>query len=354
MDEIRVGIVGAGANTRKRHIPGLEEQNDVEIVAVANRTRESGERVAKEFEIPKVYDTWLEVMDDEDIDAVCIGTWPYMHAPMTIAALEAGKHVLVEARMAMNSEEAREMLAISKANPDLVSQIVPAPHTLSVDRTIKEMITAGYIGDLVNMRVTIAANSTFPAHDTPLHWRHDRDLSGNNIMSMGIWYEALMRWAGPAKSVQALSQVVVKHRKDESGRRRAITVPDQIDVLCQMACGGTLNMSVTTVSGLASPLDVWVHGTDGTLRLEQTDQQTDQGLPGLRLTGGKRGDKALKEITIMSEKKGRWRVEEEFISAIRGMEPVTHTNFTDGVKYMEWTDAVTDAFQTGETVHLPL
>ena len=143
MDEIRVGIVGAGANTRKRHIPGLEEQKDVEIVAVANRTRESGERVAKEFEIPKVYDTWLEVMDDEDIDAVCIGTWPYMHAPMTIAALEAGKHVLVEARMAMNSEEAREMLAASKANPDLVAQIVPAPHTLSVDQTIIDMVTAG-------------------------------------------------------------------------------------------------------------------------------------------------------------------------------------------------------------------
>ena len=55
---IRVGLIGAGANTRLRHIPGFREQRDVEIVAVANRSRESGERIAGEFEIPTVYDNW--------------------------------------------------------------------------------------------------------------------------------------------------------------------------------------------------------------------------------------------------------------------------------------------------------
>jgi predicted dehydrogenase len=353
MDEIRVGFIGAGANTRKRHIPGLEAQKGVEIVAVANRTRESGEIVAKEFEIPKVYDSWLEIIDDEDIDAVCIGTWPYMHAPMTIAALEAGKHVLVEARMAMNSHEAREMLAVSKANPDLVAQIVPAPHTLPVDRTIMDMIGSGYIGELVNMRVAVGAGSSFPNAETPLHWRHDRDLSGNNIMTMGIWYEALMRWVGPAATVQALGQVVVKKRRDDSGRLKSITIPDQIDILCRMACGGTMNMSVTTVSGMAPNMEVWIYGTEGTLRLEAVDSG-DPGAPGLKLSGARRGEKALKEVTIEPSKKGKWRVEEEFINAINGEEPVTHTSFTDGVKYMEWTDAVTRAHLSGETVALPL
>lgn len=353
-DEIRVGLIGAGANTKKRHIPGLETQKGVEIVAVANRTRESGEKVAKEFEIPKVYDSWLEIIDDDDIEAVCIGTWPYMHAPMAIAALEAGKHVLVEARMAMNSEEARDMLAVSKANPDLVAQIVPAPHTLSVDRTVMEMITSGYIGDMVNMRVSVGATSSFPGWDSPLHWRHDRDMSGNNIMTMGIWYEALMRWVGPATTVQTLAQTIVTHRKDESGRRRAITIPDQVDILCRMAVGGTMNMSVTTVSGFAPALDVWIYGTEGTLRLEQMEGVIDGGLPILRLTAGKRGEKGMKEVPIPAEKRGKWRVEEEFVAAINGEELVTHTNFFDGVKYMEWTDAVSDALQSGATVHLPL
>ena len=124
---IRIGLIGAGANTRLRHIPGFREQSGVEIVAVANRSRESGERIAGEYEIPKVYDNWLQLMEDDSIDAVCIGTWPYMHRNLVLASLEAGKHVLTEARMAMNAQEAHEMLDAARQFPDLVTQIVPGP-----------------------------------------------------------------------------------------------------------------------------------------------------------------------------------------------------------------------------------
>ena len=58
---LRVGVVGAGANTRKYHIPNLRAQTGVEIVSVANRTRESGERAAKELGIPRAYDTWQQL-----------------------------------------------------------------------------------------------------------------------------------------------------------------------------------------------------------------------------------------------------------------------------------------------------
>ena len=99
---IRIGLIGAGRNTRDRHIPGFHEVSGVEIVAVANRSRESGRVVADQFNIPTVYDSWQELLEDESINAVCIGTWPYMHRTLTIAALQAGKHVLTEARMASN------------------------------------------------------------------------------------------------------------------------------------------------------------------------------------------------------------------------------------------------------------
>jgi hypothetical protein len=93
---IRVGLIGAGSNTTKLHIPGLKKQAGVEIVAVANRTRESGQRVASEFGIAKVHDDWPALIDDDGIDAVCIGTWTYMHSTLLIAALEAGEHVLAK------------------------------------------------------------------------------------------------------------------------------------------------------------------------------------------------------------------------------------------------------------------
>src|SRR5215813_14247239 len=129
MQTIRIGVVGAGGNTRLHHIPKLKKIAGVEIAAVANRSRASSERVAQEFGIPRVHDKWQDLVKDPGIDAVVIGTWPYMHCPITLAALDAGKHVLTEARLAMNSKEARQMLAASRARPNLITQVVPGPTT---------------------------------------------------------------------------------------------------------------------------------------------------------------------------------------------------------------------------------
>src|SRR5262245_8160098 len=153
---IRVGLIGAGGNTKAFHITGFAKQANVQIVAVANRTRESSQRVAHEFAIPKIHDHWQSLLEDASIDAVCIGTWPYMHAPLTIAALEAGKHVLCEARMAMDHSEARAMLAASLRHPGLTAQIVPAPHTLAYDRTIVEMIAGGVLGEMISIEARTA------------------------------------------------------------------------------------------------------------------------------------------------------------------------------------------------------
>ena len=166
-------------------------------------------------------------------------------------------------------------------------------------------------------------------------------------MTMGIWYEAMMCWVGPAATVQALGQTVVKHRKDESGRRVAMAIPDLLDILCRMEQGGQMRMSVSTVLGLAPGTEVCLYGTEGTIRLAETGGE-------LGLWSGRRGDGALQPVEISPEKIGGWRVEEEFINAVRGIEAVTHTDLVTAVKYMEWSDAVCMSLGTGETVHLPL
>lgn len=344
---IRVGVIGAGANTKKLHIPKLRAQKDVDIVCVANRSRASSQRVAAEFAIPKIAENWLQIVYDEDVDAICIGTWPNMHAPVTIAALEADKHVLCEARMALNSIEAQAMLEASRVCPHLIAQVVPAPHTLEFDQTIIDLITSGYIGDLIEIDARITSGSHFPQWDSPASWRHDRDLSGNNIMYMGIWYEAVMRWVGPAKTVQAIGQNVVRHRKRADGGRIAMTIPDHVEVLCRMEQGGHMRLCISSVVGHLPAVEIFICGTDGTILL--TDKSGE-----LALQAGQRRHKKLSPVKIPKKKRGRWRVEEEFINAIRGSETVTHTDFASGVKYMEWTDAVTKAIRTGQTVHLPL
>lgn len=346
---LRVGLIGAGGNTTSRHIPGFLAQPDVSLVAVANRTRASGQRVAKEFGIPKVHDDWRSLLADGEVDAVCIGTWPYMHSTLTIAALEAGKHVLCEARMAMDLADAEGMLAASLDHPALVAQIVPAPHTLAFDRTIQRLIAGGAIGELIAIDARIAANRAYPDGAGPVHWRQDRALSGMNVMNMGIWYEAMMRWVGPAKTVMAVGQSVVPHRLDADGRRMAMEIPDHIDVVGEMEQGGQMRFNVSSVLGHAPDMaDVHIFGTEGTIRLRQPVGGQ------LELTAGKRGDKALKPVRMRKGDIGGWRVEEEFVNAVRGKEPVTHTNFQTGVRYMEWTEAVTRSLRTGAAICLPL
>jgi predicted dehydrogenase len=341
--KIRVGLIGAGGNTRALHIPGFAKQDGVQIVAVANRTRESSQRVADEFSIPKVHDHWQALLEDASIDAVCIGTWPYMHAPMTVAALEAGKHVLCEARMAMDHTEARAMLAASLRHPALTAQIVPAPHTLAFDRTIIEMIAGGYIGELISIDARIAAARSYPDGSAQQHWRQNRAFSGDNIMSMGIWYEAMMRWLGPAARVMAMTKIATPKRKDEAGQWHEVKVPDHVDILVNFKSGPVAHLRFSSLTALAPPAEAWIFGSEGTLRIEPDAK---------RLSGGRRGDKELKEIAIPADQRIGWRVEEEFVNAIRGREKITHTNFEDGVRYMEFTEAVWKSAAGGQAVEV--
>src|SRR5262249_14771186 len=117
ISRLRIGLIGAGANTRARHIPGLRTIEGVEIAAVCNRRPESTQAVAREFGIPRTFRHWEEVIADRALDAVVIGTWPYLHCPITLAALAAGKHVLTEARLSLNAAEAHRMLAAGRKHP---------------------------------------------------------------------------------------------------------------------------------------------------------------------------------------------------------------------------------------------
>ena len=250
-DTIRVGVVGAGANTRDRHIPGLQAIDGVEIVAVCNRSMESGERVAKRFGIERVCTNWQDIVQAEDVDAVVIGTWPYMHRLVTVAALEADKHVMCEARMAMNASEAHCMYNALRSRPHLVAQIVPSPFSLRVDRTIQRLIRDGWLGDV--LVVDIHAGGTFIDQDDTMHWRHNMDFSGLNVMTMGIWYEAMLRWVGEATSIIAQGKTFTPMRKDEQGRLTGVRIPDHIDIIADLACGGQAHIQVSNVTGFGEP-----------------------------------------------------------------------------------------------------
>ncbi len=340
---IRIGIVGAGANTRSRHIPGLLAHDGVQLIAVANRRRASSERVARDYGIARVHDHWRQVVAADDLDAIVIGTWPYLHCPVTLAALATGKHVLTEARMAMNLAEAEMMLAASRRAPHLVTQIVPGGGSLHADATIRRLIADGYLGDIV--AVEVKQSNGFIDREAPFHWRHNTEYSGLNIMRMGILYEDVLFWLGPAVRLSALGRTFVKMRTDEDGVPRAISIPDHLDIIGEMACGAQLHMQLSAVTGHGTS-EITIHGTEATLRVE-----------GGRLLGGTRDDQELRPIALPPAKPRPaashppgWHVEAEFIKAIRGEGSITRTRFEDGAQYMAFTEAVHCSMREGRTV----
>ena len=100
--------------------------------------------------------------------------------------------------------------------------------------------------------------------------------------------------------------------------------------------------------GASEALDVHIFGTDGTIRLRQPVGGA------LALSAGKRGKGELEPVEVDPTKRGGWRVEEEFVNSVRGIERVTHTDFFTGVKYMEWTTAVSQSLHKCRVVLLPL
>ena len=344
---LRVGLIGAGANTRARHIPGLRMLPQVEIVSVCNRRPQSTAAVAREFGIPRPRDTWEEVIRDAEIDAVVIGTWPYLHCPITLAALDAGKHVLTEARLALDAAEARLMLAAARSHPQLVAQVVPSPFGLKGGEVMRDFIRSGYLGDLREVQV-IGMNAALADPATPLSWRQDGALSGVNMLTLGIVHETLLRWVPPPVRVLAQAHAFIPERVDAgSGLRRPVGTPDSVQVLSVLENGARAVYQFSGVTPMGQQMSIRLFGSAGMLHY---DLLTD------RIFGTQKAGNIdeLREIPIPPEKARTWQVEADFVRSIREGAPVTLTDFATGAAYMEFTEAVARSARMGVAVELPL
>ena len=144
---VRVGIIGAGNITRYAHIPGYQAQKDVELVAICDIVPGKAAEMAKEFKIPRAYDSYAEMLAKEKLDAVSVCTPNAAHKETTLAALNAGAHVLCEKPIAMNLAEGRAMVSAAR-KLGKVLQIGLHWRFTSAAQTLKRFIDAGELGDI--------------------------------------------------------------------------------------------------------------------------------------------------------------------------------------------------------------
>lgn len=340
MEFLRIGIIGAGGNTRLRHLPGFLACKGVEPKVVCNRSRESSEKVAQEFGIPEVAGHWREVIEHPEVDAVCIGTWPSTHAEMTIAALDAGKHVLCEARMAADLPQAQRMLDASRRHSALVAQLVPSPLSLDMDTRVARCLAEHTLGELQEVYVCHTF-ADYQDPDEPLPWRLDRRLSGVNALTLGILHEMVQRWIPGEPEVQhACAGIFTQNRLDEScGERVHVELPESLDIVANYEGGPRLVYHISGVDAAPPRLEVRINGTTGSLFIDLARQA-------ITIFGA--GTESGEILEVPQDQKRGWQVEADFVASIREGLPVALTEFDTGVRYMRFSQAVDDAWRCGK------
>ena len=346
---IRIGIIGAGNIFRRRHFPGLAKIDNAQVVAICNRGEESARAIAAEFDLdPDIMTDPHALMARDDIDAVMIGTWPYKHCPYVLESLDRGKHTFVQARMAMNLREAKAMYAKAEET-GLGAQICPSPFGLKGHNVMRRLIDDGYLGEIRNVHARFLGGDAADP-EKPLHWRQIARYSGLNALVMGIVVETVQRWYGYMKSVSAQEKTFTNERPitgcESTGPESTGSVerPDTVYVTGEMESGATAAFLFSGVAHHGVEPQIEAYGTNGTLIY---NLKTDT------ILGAQAGDPGFTEIHVPDDEAKEWTVEQDFINLIKTGAPAW-TSFSEGVKYMEFTEAVFRSAERAALVNLPL
>ncbi len=176
---MKVSIIGTGhiAHSMARTIKVVDE---AEFYAVASRTLEAAEKFAEEFDIPKAYGSYDELINDPEIELVYIATIHPLHYELSKKLLEKGKSVLCEKPICINSAHAEDLFRIAREHNAFICEAVWTRFFPWV-KEIKEIISSGEIGKPVLMQ------SNFGSKKTASSWIHDPKLGGGALLDLGIY-----------------------------------------------------------------------------------------------------------------------------------------------------------------------
>lgn len=148
-DTVKIAIVGCGGIANGKHMPSLSKQANGEMIAFCDIVKERAEKAAAQYgaEGAKVYDDYKEMLKDGGFDVVHVCTPNDSHSEITVAALEAGNHVMCEKPMAKTSAQAREMLAAAKRTGKKLS-IAYQNRFRDDSMYLKQMCENGELGDI--------------------------------------------------------------------------------------------------------------------------------------------------------------------------------------------------------------
>jgi len=344
---VRIGIVGAGAVFYERHLPNLVAMKDVSVVAIASGSATSARAAAERFGIAAIESNWQRLVARADIDAVMIGTPPDLQRPISVAALEAGKHVFCEPPMGLHLADAIEMLGAANRFPNQVSMICRSERRSPYDGYIRSIIQSGELGAITAVDVLHTSGSRTQQH---AGWREQVERSGRLTLALDSYAEVLNAWVCPYASLSAVATTPIAEKRDTAGQPFKVKVPQIVMVLGILENGaagveyhGGLSPDLTTPRDL-----VTIYGIKGVLRYYFDARE-------IRLASIGR---ELKTVEVPAKFRQEARAESDFVTAIRraklgaSWSVGSNLSFREGVALMRKLEAVHIAAQTGLRVQL--
>ncbi len=341
LEPIRLGFIGAGGICEQRHLPNLAKMPGVELVAVCNRSPKSSRRVQEKWGFARTADNWQQIIEASDIDAVFIGTWPDLHCELSLATLTAGKHVFCQARMCMDWAEARQMVAEANAHPQQVAMVCPSPFRVRWERKVRELVASERFGRLLSVVVISASSVNRDPHQ--ISWRERRELSGLNILQVGIYAETLNAWCGDYLSLTATTSISL-NKHDAQGLPVEIQIPQAISITGTLSGGIPCTEFHTGLAAGFERAEILLCGSAATCRVDLLAQQIVLHSPA----------STIGEVidTVGDE----WQVEADFLAAVRSArrgEPwQVSPNFTEAARYMRKMQAIHDSASESRLVNL--
>ncbi|WP_342045069.1 Gfo/Idh/MocA family protein [Bacillus sp. OTU530] len=182
MKKIRWGIIGCAGIAKRSVIPGIQQSETGEVAAIASRGLDKAKQTAQQLDIPIAYGSYEALLTDPTIEAVYIPLPNHLHKEWAIRAAEAGKHVLCEKPLAINADEAQEMVeACENAGVVFAEAFMYRYHPRYT--TICDIVKSGEIGELRGIHSTFTFNNSKDMSNV----RYQQEWGGGSLYDVGVY-----------------------------------------------------------------------------------------------------------------------------------------------------------------------
>lgn len=261
--KIKIGVIGAGKISEVLHVPNIYFSEFSKLVAISDTNKNRLEYFANKFKDMKInfYTDYMDMLEKEELDAVVVAVPNFLHAPVSINALQKGKHVLVEKPMATKSEEALKMIEVAKKK-NLILMVNHSQRFFPHHQRAKEVIESGFLGEIRLVKTVFG-------HSGPENWSPNAKwfFQKNSAMfgalgDLGVHKVDLIRYLTQLEIHECFAVLETLEKQGD--------VEDVASAILKLSNGGIATLDANWITkGLEENYFV-IYGEKGTLKIGQT------------------------------------------------------------------------------------